>query len=90
MTGKEDWDIPDPYPNWSGALVTDGGLAFYGSLGGDFRAVDRDTGKILWHRKLASGIIGNPITYKIDGKQYSRSGAVSAAGLVFPSPPAST
>ncbi len=45
-------------------------LAFYGSLGGDFRAVDRDTGKILWHRKLASGIIGNPITYKVAGKQY--------------------
>ena len=70
LTGKEDWDIPDPYPNWSGALVTDGGLAFYGSLNGDFRAVDRDTGNILWHRKLASGVIGNPITYKVDGKQY--------------------
>ena len=70
LTGKEDWDIPDPYPNWGGALVTDGGLAFYGSLNGDFRAVDRDTGKILWQRKLASGIIGNPITYKIGGHQY--------------------
>ena len=25
---------------------------------------------MLWSRKLASGIIGNPITYKVKGKQY--------------------
>jgi PQQ-dependent dehydrogenase (methanol/ethanol family) len=70
LTGKTDWEIPDQYPNWGGTLVTDGGLVFYGSLGGDFRAVDRKTGKVVWSRKLASGIIGNPITYKIKGKQY--------------------
>ena len=70
VTGKTIWEVSDPYPNWSGVLVTDGGLAFYGSLGGDFRAVDRKSGKVVWSRKLASGIIGNPITYKIKGKQY--------------------
>ena len=64
------WEIPDPYPNWGGAMVTAGGLVFYGSLGGDFRAVDRNSGKVLWQRKLGSGIIGNPITYKMKGKQY--------------------
>ena len=62
LTGKTEWEIPDPYPNWGGTMVTDGGLMFYGSLGGDFRAVDRTTGKVLWSRKLGSGIIGNPIT----------------------------
>ncbi|GAC1330738.1 MAG: methanol/ethanol family PQQ-dependent dehydrogenase [Steroidobacteraceae bacterium] len=70
VTGKTEWEIPDPFPNWGGALVTGGGLAFYGSLGGDFRAVDRATGKVLWSRKLGSGIIGNPITYSVKGKQY--------------------
>jgi lanthanide-dependent methanol dehydrogenase len=70
LTGKTVWEIPDPYPNWGGTMVTDGGLMFYGSLGGDFRAVDRNSGKILWSRKLGSGIIGNPITYKVGGKQY--------------------
>ncbi len=64
------WEIPDPYPNWGGTMVTDGGLMFYGSLGGDFRAVDRSSGKILWSRKLGSGIIGNPATWKVGGKQY--------------------
>jgi lanthanide-dependent methanol dehydrogenase len=70
LTGQTDWEIPDQYPNWGGTLNTAGGLLFYGSLGGDFRAVDRNTGKVLWERKLASGIIGNPITYKVGGKQY--------------------
>ncbi|MGH8140119.1 MAG: PQQ-dependent dehydrogenase, methanol/ethanol family [Steroidobacteraceae bacterium] len=70
LTGKTEWEIPDKYPNWGGALVTAGGLAFYGSLGGDFRAVDRESGKVLWSRKLGSGIIGNPISYSVKGKQY--------------------
>jgi PQQ-dependent dehydrogenase (methanol/ethanol family) len=70
VTGKTEWEIPDSFPNWGGALVTAGGLAFYGSLGGDFRAVDKATGKVLWSRKLGSGIIGNPITYSVKGKQY--------------------
>lgn len=69
-TGKIIWKIPDKYPTWSGALVTDGGLAFYGALNGDFRAVDMKTGKILWQRKLGSGVIGNPITWEVNGKQY--------------------
>jgi len=42
----------------------------FGSLNGDFRAVDRASGKVLWQRRLGSGIIGNPITYKVAGKQY--------------------
>ncbi len=70
LTGETLWEIPDPYPNWGGTLVTDGGLMFYGSKSGHFRAVDRESGKVVWERKLASGIIGNPITYKLKGKQY--------------------
>ena len=49
-------------------MVTDGGLVFYGSLNGDFRAVDRNSGKVLWSRKLGSGIVGNPMTYKLGGQ----------------------
>jgi PQQ-dependent dehydrogenase (methanol/ethanol family) len=70
LTGKTDWEIADPYPNWGGTVNTDGGLMFYGSNSGDFRAVDRESGKVLWSRKLGSGVIGNPITYKVKGKQY--------------------
>jgi lanthanide-dependent methanol dehydrogenase len=70
LTGRTVWEVPDPYPNWGGTLNTDGGLVFYGSLGGDFRAVDRRTGKVLWHSRLGSGIIGNPIAYRINGREY--------------------
>jgi PQQ-dependent dehydrogenase (methanol/ethanol family) len=70
LTGETVWEIPNPYPTWGGALVTDGGLAFFGALNGDFFAVDRSSGKVLWQRRLGSGIIGNPITYRVAGKQY--------------------
>ena len=70
VTGQTVWNIPDKYPNWGGSMNTAGGVVFYGSLGGDFRAVDAKNGKILWSRKLGSGIIGNPISYEIKGHQY--------------------
>jgi PQQ-dependent dehydrogenase (methanol/ethanol family) len=70
LTGNSDWQLADAFPNWGGALLTDGGLVFYASLSGDFRAVDRETGKILWQQKLADGITGDPITYQIKGRQY--------------------
>jgi PQQ-dependent dehydrogenase (methanol/ethanol family) len=70
LSGKADWEIPDPYPNWGGTMNTDGGVMFYGSNNGDFRAVDRKSGKVVWQQRLGSGIIGNPITYKVKGKQY--------------------
>lgn len=70
VTGKTAWEIPDSYQNWGGTLNTAGGLVFYGNMYGNFRAVDRNSGKVLWTRKLGSGIISNPITWKIGGKQY--------------------
>ena len=69
-TGKTKWEIHEKFPTWGGALVTAGGVVFYGTLDGWFRAVDKDTGKILWSKKLSSGIIGNPITYTVAGHQY--------------------
>ena len=70
ISGKEVWTIEEKFPTWSGTLVTDGGLVFYGTLDGWFRAVDKDNGQKLWETKLPSGIIGNPITYKIGSDQY--------------------
>ncbi len=70
LTGKEKWSIEEKFPTWSGTLVTDGGLVFYGTLDGWFRAVDEETGKKLWETKLPSGVIGNPIAYKVGNEQY--------------------
>jgi alcohol dehydrogenase (cytochrome c) len=90
IAGKVVWNIPDKFPVWSGALVTAGDVVFYGTLEGWFRAVDANSGKILWQFKTGSGIIGQPITYRgPDGKQYVAilsgiggwAGAVVSGGL---------
>jgi len=69
--GKKVWENKEPFPSWSGALVTAGDIVFYGTLDGWFKAVDARTGKLLSKFKVGSGVVGNPITYRgPDGKQY--------------------
>jgi PQQ-dependent dehydrogenase (methanol/ethanol family) len=69
---KQVWGIKEPdFPLYSGVLATGGDLVFYGTMDGWFRAVDAHKGAILWQTKLASGIVGDPITFKgPDGRQY--------------------
>jgi glucose dehydrogenase len=85
ISGQTKWEIKDRFQDWGGALTTAGGLVFYGTLTGEFRAVDINSGKVLWHFKTPSGIIGNPITYTYNGKQYvailSGVGGWAAIGL---------
>jgi PQQ-dependent dehydrogenase (methanol/ethanol family) len=70
-TGKKIWGIKEPYPVWGGALATAGGVVFYGTLDGWFKAVDARSGKVLYQFKVGSGVVGNPVTYTgPDGKQY--------------------
>ena len=65
------WTITERFPVWSGALVTAGDVAFYGTMDGWFKAVDARTGDLLWRFKTESGIIGQPISYRgPDGRQY--------------------
>ena len=40
------------------------------TLEGHLKAYDQKTGKVLWSHRTPSGIIGGPITFAIDGKQY--------------------
>ncbi|HEY8053624.1 MAG TPA: PQQ-dependent dehydrogenase, methanol/ethanol family [Steroidobacteraceae bacterium] len=70
-TGKKVWENKEEFPNWSGALVTAGDVAFYGTLDGWFKSIDARTGKVLSRFKVGSGVVGNPITFRApDGKQY--------------------
>jgi lanthanide-dependent methanol dehydrogenase len=65
------WSIKENFPVWSGALVTAGNVAFYGTMEGWFKAVDARTGQELWRFKTGSGIIGQPVSYRgPDNKQY--------------------
>ena len=51
-------------------LTTGGGLIFGGDTNGRFRALDQDTGAVLWEINLGSSVTGFPITYSVDGRQY--------------------
>jgi lanthanide-dependent methanol dehydrogenase len=68
---KKVWEIKEHWPVWSGTVVTAGGVVFYGNLEGWFKAIDAKTGKLLWQFKTASGIVGQPTTWRgPDGHQY--------------------
>jgi lanthanide-dependent methanol dehydrogenase len=71
ITGKKVWSIKEDLPVWSGALVTAGDVAFYGTMDGWFKAVDARTGAPLWKFRTGSGVIGQPVSFKgPDGHQY--------------------
>ena len=90
MRRNKAWSIREPFPVWSGALATAGGVVFYGTMEGWFKAVDAKSGAPLWQFKTSSGIIGQPVTYRgPDGKQYVAvlsgvggwAGSIVSAGL---------
>jgi quinoprotein glucose dehydrogenase len=58
-------------PNNGGALVTAGGLIFIAAATDNMlRAIDIDSGKVLWEDKLPAGGQATPMTYEAGGKQY--------------------
>jgi alcohol dehydrogenase (cytochrome c) len=58
-------------PNWGPMLATGGGLVFSGGTNDrKFHAFDAATGKLLWEFPTNSGILGQPTSFLIDGKQY--------------------
>jgi alcohol dehydrogenase (cytochrome c) len=70
-SGRPVWQIRERFPVYSGALATAGGLVFYGTMDGWFKAIDAANGHELWKYKVSSGIVGQPSTYRgPDGKQY--------------------
>jgi PQQ-dependent dehydrogenase (methanol/ethanol family) len=70
-TGTKKWGNKENFPVWGGALATAGDVVFYGTMDGDFKAVDANTGKELWKSHFESGVVGNPITFLgPNGRQY--------------------
>ncbi|MEK6783062.1 MAG: PQQ-binding-like beta-propeller repeat protein [Bacteroidota bacterium] len=62
---------------FGGGIVTAGGLVFIGASQDEkFRALDKETGEILWEYQLPAGGYATPATFEIDGRQY----VVIAAG----------
>lgn len=87
INNKFKWQVMERFAAWGGTLATAGGVMFYGTLDGFIKARDSDTGELLWKFKLPSGVIGHPMTYTRDGKQYVAIyygvGGWPGVGLVF-------
>ena len=57
-------------PGNGATLVTAGDVVFWGDLARNFRAIDADSGKVLWQTALPGSIQNSTITYAVNGKQY--------------------
>ena len=53
-----------------GPVVTAGGLVFTASRDRKVRALDEDTGKVLWEMELEAGLEGIPAVYEAGGREY--------------------
>ncbi len=81
MTAKVKWENPVDIPRLAGVLSTDGNLVFTGATTGEFEAFDATTGKKLWQNNTGSGVVGQPVTWEMDGKQYVT--VLSGGGAVY-------
>lgn len=67
---KARWSVPFRGLYHGGVLSTGGGLVFQGNLEGRFVAYAAESGKVLWNFDAQNGILGQPIAYRVGGKQY--------------------
>ncbi len=68
--GSIKWNLKNGAPLWGGVMTTAGGLVFTGNPEGEFMAINDETGEVVWKFQTGTGIVGQPITYELDGEQY--------------------
>jgi quinoprotein glucose dehydrogenase len=53
-----------------GPVVTAGGLIFTGTRDRKVRALDEDSGRVLWEKELDTALEGIPAVYEFQGREY--------------------
>lgn len=81
MTGETKWKDGTALPRMAGVLSTGGGLVFTGQMTGEFEAFNAENGEKLWQFQTGSGIVGQPVTWEMDGQQYIT--VASGVGAVY-------
>ena len=92
-TGRTMWSWETRVSNYAPILATAGGLLFNGSMDRYLRALDADKGTVLWQTRLASQVVGAPITFAVNGRQYiaiTAGGGTIAGTQLAPTPEADT
>lgn len=67
---REVWQAQAEGQLTGGVMTTAGNLVFGGRSDGSFNAYAAEDGQILWSVDAGAGVLGAPITYIADGKQY--------------------
>jgi len=70
VSGEVKWKYKAAKPVVSGITSTSGGVVFGGDTGGNFFALDSQTGKPLYTLATQGMIAGGVVTYQAGGKQY--------------------
>ena len=71
-TGRRVWTHAyEKSANCGPMLATGGGVVFTGGTNDrKFHAFDAVSGKLLWEFPTSSGVLGQPSSFTVDGKQY--------------------
>jgi quinoprotein glucose dehydrogenase len=69
LAAKGFTDTGSQFPKVS-PVVTAGGLIFTGTRDRKVRAIDSDTGKVLWEAEVAAALEGMPAVYEVQGREY--------------------
>ncbi len=77
-TGELQWQYQVQVKSTSGLLSTSGNLVFGGTVGGNFFALDAESGKELWRLDVGGTVHAAPMTYVVNGEQYVTIAAGSA------------
>lgn len=70
VTQQRVWTTPAPGIINGGVMATAGNLVFQGQIDGTFNAFDARSGKKLWSFPAGVSVLGAPISYAVNGKQY--------------------
>jgi alcohol dehydrogenase (cytochrome c) len=76
-TGRTLWSWETRGVDYSPILATGSGLLFNGAMDRYLRALDADTGQVVWQTRLPAIVSGGAATYSVNGRQYI---AVAAGG----------
>jgi len=82
-SGAVRWRFHAPAPIVAGVTPTAGGLLLTGDIDGDFYALDKDSGKVLFTANMGGAMAGGVVTYAVNGKQYVATTAGNVSRSTF-------